>query len=189
MRFLALCLAVPMSAFDINTFSKACRIFPPFSKECCDGIEAASSNPAFGQANEELEGASGEAEAGAFQRCAASSAPCSVTLPNSTLVSAMCCADDAMDGWSQPGPTKAVDAVEAAGQMISGGGRVWWVKVNQTFFNNGQVYRKIITHQYPTWFPAACSDANDTKAMGYFESMMCASAPQMLECTSTVSDI
>jgi hypothetical protein len=175
-----------------HDFSKACSVFPGFSQACCDGLIAAENSPAFQQANGEMLEMSGEATAGAFQRCDASNVPCSFNLPNATRiehnitknpVEATCCSSDGAAGWALPGPKKAVDALIAAGEQIPGGGILWYVKVNQTVINKGKIFRKVITHQYPAWFPTTC---NDTKQMGYFEAMMCYDS-SVLECIISVS--
>ena len=131
-----------------------------------------------------LEGASGEAEAEAFANCTATLSPCLVTLPNHTQTSASCCTADAFDGWQAPGPAAAISAVLTAAKSTHHHGMIWWVTINQTLAATtaGGITRKVISRQYPNWYPLQCNNAT---ALGESQSMMCHGG-SVIECVATV---
>ena len=155
--------------------------FPGFSAECCDAIRDAESEPAMSKAMWGLEGASGEAEAAAFANCTATLSPCLVLLPNHTQVPASCCAADAFDGWQAPGPAAAISAVLTAAKSSEHRGMFWWVTINQTLAGSG-VTRKVISRQYPSWYPLQCNNAT---ALGEQQSIMCHGG-SVIECVAKV---
>ena len=157
--------------------------FPGFSNECCSAISLANTNPSLHNALIAVMEASGSAEAKAFSQCTATLSPCKVVLPNQTNPPAMCCTADALDGWTLPGPAAALRALSAAGDGVSGGGNIWWVNINQTDTTTMApfVAQKNVRHQYPNWYPSACSN---TTAIGYEQSMMCHGGA-VIECRAT----
>eukprot|EP00729_Bicosta_minor_P006183 gene6183-11594_t len=164
-----------------STTTAAC--FPGFTDECCAAISVANANPALHNAMVGVMEASGSAEAEAFAKCTAALSPCSVVLPNRTNHPAMCCSADALGGWKSPEPAAALKALSKAGDGVSGGGNIWWVNINQTdsTITPPYVAQRSIAHQYPNWYPSACSN---TTAIGYEQSMMCHGG-SVIECRAT----
>lgn len=156
--------------------------FPGFSESCCEALRDAESEPAMTKAMWGLEGASGQAEASAFTECNATLSPCVVILPNRTQAPASCCTADAFDGWQAPGPAAAVLAVLTAAKTTHHRGMIWWVGINQTLNTAGGIVRKVISRQYPNWYPLQCDNAT---ALGERQSMMCHGG-SVIECVATV---
>ena len=102
---------------------------------------------------------------------------------NQTKHPAMCCSADALPGWQSPGPAAALNALSEAGDGLSGGGNIWWVNINQTDTTTMApgIAQRSISHQYPNWYPSACSN---TTAIGYEQSMMCHGG-SVIECRAT----
>eukprot|EP01047_Picozoa_sp_COSAG01_P085320 COSAG01_NODE_18695_length_1059_cov_1.797917_1_plen_256_part_01 len=165
--------------------TEAAGCFPGFSKACCAALAAAQASPAFQQAEQKVMGASGEAAGRAFAACAAQATPCALRLPNGTHAAASCCAASARPFWASGFSAAAVAALRGAGSAIPGGGSMWWVDVNQTDGSGpAHISRKLITSQYPAWYPSACSPAS----IGQQETMFCSGAgPPVLQCHCTVS--
>jgi hypothetical protein len=165
--------------------TEAAGCFPGFSKACCAALAAAQASPAFQQAEQKVMGASGEAAGRAFAACAAQATPCALRLPNGTHAAASCCAASAQPFWASGFSAAAVAALRGAGSAIPGGGSMWWVDVNQTDGSGpAHISRKLITSQYPAWYPSACSPAS----IGQQETMFCSGAgPPVLQCHCTVS--
>lgn len=163
--------------------------FPGFSNECCSAMSAALANPAFQKASGAMIEEAGSAESKAFSHCDAGLSPCQVVLPNQTQVPALCCSADALVGWRSPGPAAALKALSEAGGELPGGGNIWWVNINQTDYTPttapGQpsVAQRSISHQYPNWYPSACTN---TTAIGFQQSMMCHGS-SIIECRATVT--
>ena len=93
-------------------------------------------------------------------------------------------------GWATGRPAQAVDALRTAGAAVPGGGRIYWVSVNQTDARKPDnvtasgVVRQVVSHQYPAWYPEAC----DPKSIAGQETMFCsAGGPPVLECLCTVT--
>ena len=156
--------------------------FPGFSESCCEALRDVESEPAMTKAMWGLEGASGQAEASAFTECNATLSPCVVILPYRTQAPASCCTADAFDGWQAPGPAAAVLAVLTAAKTTHHRGMIWWVGINQTLNTAGGIVRKVISRQYPNWYPLQCDNAT---ALGERQSMMCHGG-SVIECVATV---
>jgi hypothetical protein len=158
--------------------------FPGLSAECCEAFRDAQSDPVMQQAMWGLESASGPAEAPAFAECNASQVSCAIMLPNHTQVSGTCCAADAFKGWEAPGPAAAMLAVLTAAQTTHRHGAIWWVTINQTLAGTtaGGFMQKVISHQYPNWYPLQCNNATALSAQ---QSMMCHGG-SVIECVATV---
>ena len=83
-----------------------------------------------------------------------------------------------------------MDDLRLAGATVPGGGTLWWVNVNQTDCagspftgcrtgTGAKIRRKVVSRQYPAWYPAACPAA----AIGGQETMFCSgTGPPVIEC-------